>query len=185
MDKGKREDIVMDKPMSDASFKLMSLAFKFRDSLQDPADILKQAGVKPGHHVLDYGCGPGAYTIAAAKMVTDSGKVYAVDIHPMATKQVESTASRKKLSNIETILTDRATGLPDESMDVVLLYDILHDLDSPQDILAELHRILKPDGTLSISDHHLKDRDITSQITGPGLFKLSNRGEKVYNFSKI
>ena len=70
-------------------------------------------------------------------------------------------------------------------MDLVLLYDILHDLDKPQEILAELHRVLKPDGILSISDHHLKDKDITTSVTEPGLFKLSERTEKVYNFLKI
>ncbi len=175
----------MDKLMSDVSFKLMSLTFRFRDLFQDPTDILKEAGVKPGFHVLDYGCGPGAHAIAAARLVSNSGKVYAADIHPMAIEQVKNTALRKKLSNVETILTDCTTGLPDESIDLTLLYDILHDLDSPHEILAELHRVLKPEGILSLSDHHLKDEDITSRITDPGLFRLLRRGEKVYNFSKV
>ncbi|MBN1176731.1 MAG: class I SAM-dependent methyltransferase [Dehalococcoidales bacterium] len=175
----------MDKPMSESSFKMMSLAFKVRDRFQDPADILKQAGIKPGFHVLDYGCGPGAYTITAAKMVSDSGRVYAADILPLALETVKKTASRKKLTNIETILTDRDTGLDDGSIDLALLYDILHDLSQPAEILKELHRVLRPDGILSISDHHLKDRDITSSITEPGLFKLSKREEKVYNFSRV
>ncbi len=175
----------MDKPMSDASFKMMSLAFKVRDRFQDPADLLKEAGIKPGFQVLDYGCGPGAYTVPAAKMVSDSGKVFAVDIHQMAINQIKKSASQNKLNNIETILTDGDTGLPDESINIALLYDILHSLSSPHEILAELHRVLKTDGVLSISDHHLKDKDITSKVTEPGLFKLSNRGEKVYNFSKV
>jgi ubiquinone/menaquinone biosynthesis C-methylase UbiE len=175
----------MDKPMSGLGFNLMSLAFKFRDLFQDPADILKEAGIKPGHRVLDYGCGPGAYAIAAAGLVTGSGKVYAVDIHPMAVKQVKKTASRKGLSNVETILTDCATGLPDESIDVALLYDILHSLNNPREILAELHRVLKPEGILSISDHHLKDEEVTSGVTAPDLFRLLTRGEKVYNCCKV
>ena len=175
----------MDKPMSNLSFRFMSLAFSFRDLFMDPADILQEAGVKPGFYVLDYGCGPGSYTIAAAKMVTDSGKVYALDILPVAIEQVQKSASKRNITNIETIRSDCATGLPDESIDVVLLYDILHDLDKPQEILAELHRVLKPDGILSISDHHLNDDNIASQVTGPRLFRLLRKGEKVYNCSKI
>ena len=175
----------MDKPMSGLSFKLMSLGYKLRDFFQHPADILKETGIKSGFHVLDYGCGPGSFTIAAAYLVSVSGKVYAVDILPVAIQKVKNEASQKKLTNIETILTDCASGLPDESIDLALLYDILHDLDNPPAILTELHRILKQDGILSISDHHLKDEDIKSRVTEPGLFKLSIRGEKVYNFSKI
>ena len=175
----------MDKPMSGYAFRLMSLAYKLRDAFMAPADILKDAGVKPGFYVLDYGCGPGSFTIAAAQMVTGSGKVYALDIHPLAIKKVQNEASKRNLTNIDTILSDCKTGLPDESMDVVLLYDILHGLSGPHEILAELYRVLKADGVLSLSDHHLKDEDITSKITEPGLFKLSTKGEKVYNFSKI
>jgi ubiquinone/menaquinone biosynthesis C-methylase UbiE len=173
------------KPMSDFSFKFMALGYKIRDYFQHPADILKEAGIKKGFYVLDYGCGPGGFTIAAAGLVSVSGKVYAVDILPVAIQKVRNIALQRKLSNIETILTDCATGLTDESIDLALLYDILHDLDNPPAVLSELYRVLKPDGTLSISDHHLKDQDIKSRVTGPGLFKLSRRGEKVYNFSKI
>jgi ubiquinone/menaquinone biosynthesis C-methylase UbiE len=175
----------MDKPMSNLSFRFMSLGFKFRDFCLAPNNILKEVEIKPGFHVLDYGCGPGSYSIAAAKLVSESGKVYALDIHPLAIKKVQNTAFKKKLTNIETILSDCATGLPDESIDVVLLYDILHGLGKTHEILAELHRVLKPDGILSLSDHHIKEEDITSKITEPGLFKLARKGEKVYNFSKI
>jgi len=58
-------------------------------------------------------------------------------------------------------------------------------LKKPDDILAELHRVLKADGTLSVSDHHLGEEEITSRITRTGKFNLSRKGEKVYNFSRI
>ena len=179
------EQQIIDKPTSNLHFRLMSLGYRFRDSFMSPADILKEAGIKPGFRVLDYGCGPGSYSIAAATIVTDSGKVYALDIHPLAIKAVQKAASKQNIKNIETIQSDCATGLPDESIDAVLLYDILHDLSRPNDILTELHRILKPDGIFSLSDHHLREQDIKSRIIEPGLFKLLRKGEKTYNFSKI
>lgn len=62
----------------------------------------------------------------------------------------------KKLANVETIHSDCKTGLPDNSVDAVLLYDTFHDLSDPDGVLEELHRVLKPDGILSFSDHHMK-----------------------------
>ena len=50
----------MDKPISNFHFKFMSFGYKFRDGFSPRKDILKEVGIKPGFHVLDYGCGPGA-----------------------------------------------------------------------------------------------------------------------------
>ena len=99
----------MDKPYSNLTFRLMSINFKLRDLFSPPENTLKEVGIKPGDSVLDYGCGPGSYTIAAAQMVGDSGKVYALDIHPFAVRQVQKKAAKKGLNNIETILSDCAT----------------------------------------------------------------------------
>jgi len=177
----------MEKPMSGMSFKFMSFGFKFRDLLSPREDTLKEVGIKAGFYILDYGCGPGSYTIPAAQLVGDSGKVYALDIQPLAVKQVQSAANKRNLNNIQTILSDCATGLPDDSLDVVLLYDTFHSLGEPDKVLAELHRVLKPDGILSFNDHHMEkgEKDIISTVTGKGLFKLLRKDEKVYNFSKI
>ncbi len=175
----------MDKPMTEFGFKAMSFFFRFRDFFQPRKKVLAEVNIEPGFNILDYGCGPGSYAVAAAKLVGETGMVYALDIHPLAVKQVQKTAASKGLANIETILSDCATGLPDESIDVVLFYDTLHKLNEPDKVLAELHRVLKPDGILSFSDHHLKENEMTSRITGKGLFQLSGKGEKVYNFAKV
>ncbi len=175
----------MDKPMSNLDFSFMSLGFWFRDFFFPRKNILKEAGIKTGVHILDYGCGPGGYTVSAARLAGESGKVCALDILPLAVQQVRKKASKEKLTNIETILSDGATGLPDESIDVALLYDTLHGLSKPDEVLAELHRVLKPSGILSFNDHHLKEEgEITAAITGKGLFRLSNKGKRVYNFTK-
>ena len=175
----------MDKPMTDFGFKAMSFSFKFRDFYQPRKKVLAEVKLETGFNILDYGCGPGSYTVAAAKVVGETGMVYALDIHPLAVKQVQKTAARKRLTNIETILSDCATGLPDESIDIVLLYDTFHKLSEPDKVLAELHRVLKPNCILSFSDHHLKGDEIIPQVTGKGLFQLSRKGEKVYNFAKV
>ncbi len=174
----------MDKPQSNLDFKLMSLAYKFRDLFSPRRDILKEVGIKPGFYVLDYGCGPGAYVTAAAELVGESGKIYALDIHPLAIQKVRKIASKKQLANVETVLSDCETGLPDDSVDVALLYDIFHVLSNPDGVLAELQRVLKPNGILSFSDHHMNEGEIVSKVTGGGLFKLLRKGEKAYSFLK-
>jgi len=181
--KEKEEDAV-DKAESNLGFRLMAFGYKLRDLRLPRMNILKEVGIKPGFHVLDYGCGPGSYIVPLAELVGESGKVYALDMHPLAICKVQGIASKKKLTNVETILSDCETGLPDNSLDVVLLYDILHDLSQPNGILGELHRVLKPDGILSSSDHHMKENEIAPGVTNSGLFKLARKGRRTYTFLK-
>jgi ubiquinone/menaquinone biosynthesis C-methylase UbiE len=175
----------MDKPIGSFHFTFMAFGFKFRDMFMPPKEIVTQAGVKPGFHLLDFGCGSGSYSIAAANVVGESGKVYALDIQPLAVKMVKYKAEKKGLKNIETILSHCRTGLPDESIDFVILFDIFHELNEPESVLQELHRVLKPDGKLSFSDHHLKEG--VDQIESMGLFRFSEKkiGKMVtYTFVK-
>ncbi len=172
----------MDKPMSNFDFKFMSVGYKFRDFFLPRKNILKEVGIKPGFQVLDYGCGPGGYIVPLAKLVGKSGKVYALDIHPLAVQKVQDIASKKQRINVETILSDCKTGLPDKSLDVVLLYDAFHHLSDPATILEELYRVLKPDGILSLSDHHMKENEIVAAVTNSGLFRLSRKGQRTYIF---
>jgi ubiquinone/menaquinone biosynthesis C-methylase UbiE len=174
----------MDKPMSNFDFKFMSLGYKFRDLRLPRKNILGEVGIEPGFHVLDYGCGPGSYIIPLAELVGESGKIYALDIHPLAIQRVKDIASKKQLANVETILSDCQTGLSDNSLDAVLLYDIFHHLNDPDAVLKELHRVLKPDGILSFGDHHMKEDEIISEVTKSGFFKLSRKGQRTYTFLK-
>jgi len=174
----------MDKPAPDLHFRVMSLVFKIRDLLVPRKNILTEVEIKPGYQVLDYGCGPGSYVAATAELVGQSGRIFALDIHPLAIQMVDRLTSRKHLTNVETICSHCETGLPDRSLDVVLLYDTFHDLGEPNRVLEELHRILKPDGILSFSDHHMKEDEIVPKFTSGGLFELSGKGKKTYSFSK-
>ena len=174
----------MDRPMSSASFKLMGLMFKVRDFVKPRSEILKEAGIKPGDRVLDFGCGPGSYIHTAAQLAGPAGKIYAMDIHPLATRQARRIADSRKLTNVETIESDCKTAMPDRELNVVLLYDTFHDLSRPEDVLRELHRVLKPEGILSFCDHHMKEEDILEQVTASELFKLANKGKRTYSFTK-
>jgi ubiquinone/menaquinone biosynthesis C-methylase UbiE len=172
----------MSEMMSNLRFKGMAGLFYLRDRIRPRDNVLAEVGIEEGYSVLDYGCGPGSYTILAAKAVGGSGKVYALDIHPLAAQMVEAKASRDHLANIEIITSDCATGLPTGSIDVVFLYDIFHMLDNRDVVLRELRRVLKPDGILSFSDHHMKEESIKKGVTAEGLFELAATGKFTYGF---
>jgi ubiquinone/menaquinone biosynthesis C-methylase UbiE len=174
----------MDRPMSALHFKFMSFLYKFRDLFFPRKKILEEVGIKPGFQVLDFGCGPGAYISAVADLVGKSGTIRALDIHPLAIHKVRKIAAKRNLQNVKTILSDLQTGLPDESIDVVLLYDILHGLSDPDGVLHELHRVLRPIGLLSVTDHHQTETEIVSKLTNTGLFKSSRKGKKTFSFVK-
>jgi len=173
----------IDKPMKNASFKFMSGFFALRDKFSDPMKKIIKAKIKLGDHVLDYGCGPGSFSIAAAKVVGDSGKIYATDIQPLSAERIYEKAKKEVLHNVETITTDCNTGLNDDSIDVILCFDMFHMLKDQQKILKEFYRVLKPESILSIDCHHMKD--LESKVIESGLFKLKEKIDKTYNFVKI
>ena len=75
-------------------------------------EALGKIGVQQGQKVLDFGCGSGNYTVPAAKIVGKEGIVYALD----KDKNVLDGLMEKAKS-----LTK--TGLDDDSVDVILIYD--------------------------------------------------------------
>ncbi|MDD5131660.1 MAG: class I SAM-dependent methyltransferase [bacterium] len=158
--------------------------FKLRDLLLPRKNVLKELAIKPELIVLDFGCGPGSYTICLSKMVGEKGRVYAVDIHPLAIKNIDHIAAREKLKNVFTICSDCQTGLLDQSVDIVLLYDVFHILQEPNKVLDEIYRILKPDGILSFQDHCIKDDEIQQKIAKANKFVLIKRNKYTYKFIK-
>jgi len=173
------------KKQSNIDFRFMSFFFKIRDKFRPPIKKIIKANIKQEETVLDYGCGPGSYTIAAIEILGPNGKVFAADINPLALEKVRKKAKKMGYTNIETIQTDCATGLDGEIIDKVICFDVLHDIPNKNDILKEFHRILKQNSTLSFDDHHLSEVEIINLITSKGLFKLAQKIDKQYNFIKI
>jgi ubiquinone/menaquinone biosynthesis C-methylase UbiE len=170
--------------MPNIAFRAMSLYFALRHRLEDVRKPLKQAGVKEGQTVLDFGCGPGHYAIAAAKMVGANGKVYALDIHPLAAQSVEKKAKKEGLPNIVTIVSDRDTRLPDQSIDIALAYDMISMVEDKEALAKELHRVLKPNGILSVLVEHIKVEDVLKILEKDGLFSLRDRHGNLINLKK-
>ena len=119
---------------------------------------MRKVELRPGQTVLDFGCRVGHYTIPAAKVVGDEGIVYAVDKEWQALNELQRKAIAYNLTNIRVIKTSGQMKLPLESrtVDVVLLYDVLHYLgkDKRKKLYHEAYRVLKQSGLLSVYPKH-------------------------------
>jgi ubiquinone/menaquinone biosynthesis C-methylase UbiE len=118
--------------------------------------VLDRVGIQPGEQVLELGPGPGAFTVEAARRTKPDGKLVAVDIQPKMIADVERKARAAGLINVETHVAS-AYDLPleDESMDRAFLVTVLPEIPDRQWALAELRRVLKPGGVLSITEEFL------------------------------
>ncbi|MDH7515775.1 MAG: class I SAM-dependent methyltransferase [Bacteroidota bacterium] len=162
------------------SFLLMSMEFRIRDLLRPPIGILREEGVSEGMTVLDYGCGAGGFTIAAGRLVGKNGRIYGADIHPLAIRKAVAAARRHGLGHVEIISGEDLGRIPDKSVDIALLFDVLHELPDPAVDLGVIGRVLKPGGTLSVRDHHLDQAMIEKVVTSCSDFRLvERRGERL------
>lgn len=129
--------------------------------------------IKPGQTVIDYGCGPARYIKDASGMVGPSGKVFAVDIHPLAIKNVDEKIKKFGLSNVyPTLATGYKTGIESETADVVYALDMFHMIEQPKELLTELSRLVKPDGRIIIEDGHQPRSETKMKIEDSGLLKI-------------
>lgn len=115
--------------------------------------------LRKGDTVADFGCGSGAYVFAASKIVGDRGKVFAVDIHKEILEKIDREAEKMNIINIDTLLANIENKVQIESLscDAIILSNILGELYDFDNILAEIKRILKPDGILLVVDWKEKD----------------------------
>jgi len=100
--------------------------------------------------VVEFGCGYGTFTIPAAIIIT--GNVFAMDIEQEMLDSTQEAASKLNLSNIKYILKDfvkEGTGLPDNSVDYAMVFNILH-YEQPVKLLEEAFRVLRNGGTAGI-----------------------------------
>jgi len=115
--------------------------------------VLGRVGIGPGERVLEPGPGPGAFTVEAAHRVGPQGRLIAVDIQPKMIAQVEKRVQEAGLTNVETYVASACTlPLDNASVDRAFLVTVLPEIPDQTCALAELRRVLKPDGLLSITE---------------------------------
>jgi ubiquinone/menaquinone biosynthesis C-methylase UbiE len=138
------------------SFRMMSFMHETLYGLfRDPFKSLHAAGLEAGHHVLEVGCGPGFFTVPAAQIVGEGGRVLALDINPLAVEHVRKKIEAAGISNAKTLVADAGrTNLPDQNFDLAFVFGFGHAVGGMDKIWPELYRLLKPGGILAVEGHH-------------------------------
>ena len=171
--------------MSDMSFKLLSVYLRIRERFRKPKEFLEKIGLIEGQRVLDYGCGAGSYSIPAAKIVGSLGKIYALDIHPLAVESVQKRAQKEGITNLDTIHSGLETGLEDSNLDVILLLDVFSWVKDKESLLREFHRVLKSGGKFIIMVDHMSPEKCEEIVAGVEIFSLESKEENLLMYQKV
>ncbi len=168
--------------MPDLAFRMMSATMALKDLLYPTIDKrVVTFGIREGMTVVDYGCGPGRYTIRFAKLVGQNGKVYAVDVQPLAIEAVKRQMAAQGLNNVVSRPSFRIvpmlakgydTGLPDRIADMVCALDMFFGLGEPSAFLREVHRIIKPEGMLVLDDGHQSRQTTLAKVHAAGGWRV-------------
>jgi ubiquinone/menaquinone biosynthesis C-methylase UbiE len=164
-----------------------------RAQFLDPDSILEKLGLDGRHVLVDLGCGTGFFSIPASRRVK---KVFALDIQQKMLDILNEKITREKITNIETILSEETLiPLSDNSVDVLLMVNVFHELDDRSSLLKQVKRVLNKNGRLAIIDwnkiemdfgppfwERLDEKDVIDigQANGFTILQQSNAGP--YNY---
>lgn len=177
--------------------KILNLIFKpagammgsrLRAWLADPVRTLQGADIQTGQTVLEVGCGTGFFTIPAAKMLGDQGELVAMDPSAGFIEVVSKKVQVADLKNVRVIKRDALnTRLDKASIDLVLLFGVIPFPLLPLNrLLPEMHRILKPGGTMAVwLFPPLVHYQVPKAILRSGLFTYLNKQNGVYNYRRF
>lgn len=168
----------------------------------NPEKLLAQLDIQKGMRVADFGCGHGYFVLPLAKMVGDSGKIYAIDVLKEALEAVESRTKIQEIPNIEAIRGDLelpgGSKLPPDSCDLVLVANILFQSQKKEEIIQEAKRITKPGGRIVVIDWlperpeigptegwRISAQSLRELVERQGLSLVSNLNTDKYHFGMI
>jgi ubiquinone/menaquinone biosynthesis C-methylase UbiE len=116
---------------------------------RSPQRFIRLLGIEPDWSVVDFGCGPGFYTIPFAKVAQ---RVVAVDVQPEMLKKA-ATYAKKAGVKVEFVESDGTRiPLPNDSFDLVFLHLVYHEIPDKKTALSEFWRLLKSGGKVAIRE---------------------------------
>ena len=132
-----------------------------RQEEERPDLLLKALNLKPGDKVADIGAGTGYHTRRMAEQVGPEGTVFAVDIEPEMLESLKARISAAGLHNVKPVLgTLKNPRLPPNSLDLVLIVDVYHELEFPFEMMQEICGALKPGGRVALVEFRGEDPNV-------------------------
>jgi demethylmenaquinone methyltransferase/2-methoxy-6-polyprenyl-1,4-benzoquinol methylase len=186
----KRNRLIGDKPLKKASLNIPCIRVmaaimesRLRYKFFGPTKILKGAGIRPGMKVLEVGCGTGFFTLTAARMLGEQGSLIAMDMLPISVEAVTKKVQAAGLSNAQVIKRDALeTHLEQESLDEVLIFGVIPAPMLPMDqLLVEIHRILRPGGVMAVWPPSWVHQSIVQSVW----FKYIDKRNSVSNYQRV
>jgi ubiquinone/menaquinone biosynthesis C-methylase UbiE len=162
-----------------ASIMESSLRYKFFGSEK----ILEGSGIKEGMKVLEVGCGTGFFTINASKIIGNSGLLISIDMSSLSVEMVTKKVEKANLRNVKVIKGNALdTKLEESSIDEILIFGVIPAPMLPMNqLLLEMHRILKPNGIMSVWPPSW----VNHSIIKSKFFKLVEKRNGVRNFQRL
>ncbi len=124
-----------------------------RRRFQPPDATAARHGIEPGMTVLDVGPGNGRYSLAAARRIGPGGRLHVVDIEPKMIERVLARAAAEGVTNLDAhVASAYDLPFPDAFFDVIYLITVTGEIPDPVRAFRELRRVLKPAGTVAVSE---------------------------------
>jgi ubiquinone/menaquinone biosynthesis C-methylase UbiE len=123
------------------------------ENAADVERLVRVLEIHPGSVVGEIGAGSGELTMAMAKAVGDSGKVFSNEINKDRVRAIEQAAQKggyKQVTAVEGHATQ--TNFPAQCCDAIFMRNVYHHFGDPPAMNASLRDSLKPGGRLAIID---------------------------------
>lgn len=137
------------------------LARPSRETEEQPEKALDALAIEKGSTVADVGCANGYMTLKLARRVGQQGIVYGEDIQPGMLNMMIRNAKAQGLDNIKPVLgTDTDAKLPKNAVDLIILVDVYHEFQHPQEMLRSMREALRPNGRLVLLEYRAEDKQL-------------------------
>ena len=174
------------KPMSYTMAK--RLLHPLRGLILSPSGLVSRINPRPDATVLELGPGPGYFSPGLAKAVP-RGRLVLVDVQQEMLDLAKERLTRAGLKNVEFRQGD-ATAIPaqDKAFDLALVVSMLGEVPDRQACLAELRRVLKPGGLLSVTEHKVRDPDFIpleemKNLVQAGGFRMADSRKGLFTYT--
>lgn len=129
-----------------------------REIEERPQLVIDALGIKPGQTIADLGAGSGYYSFRIAPLVGERGTVLAIDVEPRMLRIISERARRDGVKNVTTVLgTPSDPNLEPNSVDLLFMVDVYHELEFPFEVMTKVREALKPGGRVALIEYRAED----------------------------
>lgn len=166
-----------------------------------PEKIVAHLGLKSGNKVTDFGCGSGFYTLAASRIVGNTGRVASIDVQSSKLAATKSITTQNGFHNVEVYQADLEKPFDKVSHggeDAVIVASILHEVSDRTALLKNAYALLRSGGLLLVvdwkdehspfgpsMDKRISEHDLRAQLEQLGFRHLKDLNGDVYHYAMV